>query len=543
MQNNNPEQYTDFLLTAALRKCGNLEDAEDLTQETLLAALVYLNKGNVIADIKGWLITVLNRRFYDLLRKKYKLPTVSYEAESDTAADNCLLDEVFGSDEEEKIRGTVAFLSKLYREVIVRRYMKNESVYSIAAALKIPVGTVKSRLSAGREQIKKGIDTMENYAKQSYEPETLYMSISGCQGLHEEPVSVTRENPIAQNILILAYDKPLTEEEISKAIGIPAAYIEPEVEKLVKSELMKRAGKKVYTDFIIFRPEDNIKHICAEKRLVEHNFPTYWEPIKQGLEKLRNTAMYLRQNRRQCAKFEYYFLIHCFDKGFYNAGARIYDGYQHFPDRPNGGKWIAMGHAYPRGFDFDSAEFRHYNWAGERRDYWHNTLGAKEICLRVYDTPLEAQRYYNLKYNMNDSELAQMLYIINEGVDPSGTGFNTAFFENLPYLAECGVVYSEKDNTIVDIPVLDGDEYRGLAEICSETTESIGTAVYPSLKEHLLLAKTPVPKHLTSVPEQKQYMKAMNSLHMMMVYKARELGHILNGIDFPCPPMILTFQK
>ncbi len=543
MQNNNPEQYTDFLLSAALRKCGNLEDAKDLTQETLLAALVYHSKGNEIADIKGWLLTVLSRRFYDMLRKKYKLPTVSYDAAADIADDNSLLDEVFESDENERIRGIIAFLCGLYREVIIRHYMKNESVESIAAALKIPVGTVKSRLSAGREHIKRGIDKMENYLSQSYEPETLYMSISGCQGLNEEPVSVTRENPIAQNILILAYDKPLTEEEIAKAIGIPAAYIEPEVEKLVKSELMKRAGKKVYSDFIIFRPEDNIKHIPGEKKLIENNFSAYWEPIKQGLEKLRNTSMYRRQNKRQCAKLEYYFLIHCLDKGFYNAGARIYDGYQHFPDRPNGGKWIAMGHAYPRGYDFDSAEFRHYNWAGERRNEWHNTLGVKGLSLRVYDTPLEAQRYYNLKYNMNDAELEQMLYILNEGINPDSTGFNTAFFENLPYLAECGVVYTDKDRTAVDIPVLDGDEYRELAEIISETTESFGTAVYPSLKEHLRLAKTPVPKHLTSVPEQKQYMKAMNSLHMMTVYKARELGFVFNGVDFPCPPMILTFQK
>lgn len=306
---------------------------------------------------------------------------------------------------------------------------------------------------------------------------------------------------------------------------------------------MKRAGRKVYTDFIIFRPEDNIKHIPAEKKLIENNFFAYWEPIGHGLDKLRNTAIYLRQNRRQCAKLEYYFLIHCLDTGFYNAGARIYDGHQPFPDRPNGGKWIAMGHAYPRGFDFDSAEFGHYNWSGERRNEWHNTLGAKEICLRVYDTPLEKQRYYNLKYNMNDAELEQMLYIIYEGINPDSTGFNTAFFENLPYLAECGVVYTDKDNTAIDIPVLDGDEYRELAEIGSETTESFGIAVFPSLKEHLLLAKKSIPKHLTSVPEQKQYMKAMNSLHMIIVYKAKELGLILNGVDFPCPPMILTFQK
>ena len=52
-----------LLLSAALNKCGNLEDAQDLTQDTLLAALTYLSNGNPINDIRGWLLTVLNRKF------------------------------------------------------------------------------------------------------------------------------------------------------------------------------------------------------------------------------------------------------------------------------------------------------------------------------------------------------------------------------------------------------------------------------------------------------------------------------------------------
>ena len=63
-----------FLFSAALKKCGNFEDAEDLTSETLLAALKYPRE---IKDIKKWLSGVLNHKYYDMLRRKYKLPTVS----------------------------------------------------------------------------------------------------------------------------------------------------------------------------------------------------------------------------------------------------------------------------------------------------------------------------------------------------------------------------------------------------------------------------------------------------------------------------------
>lgn len=64
----------EFLLGMALQKCGNVQDAEDLCQEVLLAACVQIAKGNNISDMRGWMLTVLNRRFYDALRRKYRQP-------------------------------------------------------------------------------------------------------------------------------------------------------------------------------------------------------------------------------------------------------------------------------------------------------------------------------------------------------------------------------------------------------------------------------------------------------------------------------------
>lgn len=50
------------------------------------------------------------------------------------------------------------------------------------------------------------------------------------------------------------------------SIGIPAAYVEPIVEKLVDGELMKKVGNKVYTDFMISTLDGYGKaYSCAEK--------------------------------------------------------------------------------------------------------------------------------------------------------------------------------------------------------------------------------------------------------------------------------------
>ena len=42
------ENQIEFLLGQALVKCGNVQDAEDLCQDVLLAACAYLSKGKTI---------------------------------------------------------------------------------------------------------------------------------------------------------------------------------------------------------------------------------------------------------------------------------------------------------------------------------------------------------------------------------------------------------------------------------------------------------------------------------------------------------------
>lgn len=206
--------HIDYVLKIALQKCSNTYEAQDLCQDTLLAAVKYLSSGKEIENIQAWLVTVLNRKFYDSLRKKYNKPTVCYDLLPDILNNNEPCEDILHSVEEEELRRQIAYLSGIYRDVIVRHYLNGESIEYIAKALNIPQGTVKSRLSNGRTQIRKGFESMNNYTKQSYEPLVLYVGISGIQGLNGEPYSITDNNPIAQNLLFLAYDEPITEKTI-----------------------------------------------------------------------------------------------------------------------------------------------------------------------------------------------------------------------------------------------------------------------------------------------------------------------------------------
>lgn len=538
-------KHVEYFLKVAIQKCGNLDEAQDLCQEVMLAALNYLANGQEINDIKAWLSGVMNRKFYDTLRRKYKLPTVCIDDAALVTTDD-EIEAITDIDEAEELRKQIAFLSRIYREAIVRHYLNGESVDDIAKSLTIPAGTVKSRLSGGRAQIKKGFDGMENYTKNSYEPQILYVGISGEPGINSEPYCCTDNNLIAQNLLILAYVKPVTETELAKAIGIPTAYIESIIETLVSAELMKRVGKKVYTDFIIFSHDDTDAKIKSQVELIDNNFDVFRKPLQSGIDRLRSADFFVNLSKKKQQKLEFYFLMHTMSACFFGVGSKIYDSKHDYPERPNGGKWVAMGNTHPMDNSGKDNGYRKYSWSGERTNEIHNRLGAKKIILKVFDTELEKKRYYAIgtkNFMLNDDGIAQMLYIINNGINPSDTSIDLLLFENIPHLAECGVFYVENGKPAVDIPILCTKEYNELHKITTDVRDEFIPATLALMKKHLQGTKAKLPSHLTSVPEQKQYFQSMSCLHMIVVFKMMESGLILYDVDFPCPPMVLVVDK
>ena len=138
-------KHVEYLFALALKKCGNVNDAEDLTQETLLAAYQYTNRGGSISNMKYWLTSVLSNRWNESLRKKYKLPLVSVDVIPDVEDYNDEAD--IDRPTAEQVRREVAYLARLQREVIVKHYLEGKKVQEIADELGVPKGTVLSRLS------------------------------------------------------------------------------------------------------------------------------------------------------------------------------------------------------------------------------------------------------------------------------------------------------------------------------------------------------------------------------------------------------------
>lgn len=525
--------YVEYLFALALHKCGNLHDAEDLTQDTLLAAYQYLHRGGEIANMKYWLTSTLSHKWNDKLRKKYRLPTISIDMIPDDVEDDVKVD----GPTAEEVRREVAYLAKLQREVIVRHYLQGEKVQSIADELGVPKGTVLSRLSSGREQMRKGFEEMEKYDKQSYRPERLDIGCHGCQGFHDEPWSLVANDLMKQNILIAAYDNPITVVEISKALGIPTAYVETAVNDLLKSELMEESGNKVFTDFMITTPEQLLRGLDVEIDLVERNYDILLKFINEYLDELGSLPLVNSLSECKQKKLKYYFILHLFSHAIYVATQRIVPSKEEYPVRPDGGRWIAVGSRYPEDFDFNNYRFGKYCYGGERGTYWERFLNSKSIDLKVYDTQPDLNLYQHGPIEINDDNLAKLLYIISREIPFDNTGFNLMFCEDIPHLIKCGVLGEDNGKLFVNLPMLTPNEYKLLDEIRSKYMMHLADILEPLLREVFPKLKIAIPEHLKGrVAEFRQY--SCYAIPMAFIKKAIMLG------DFDdkgaTPPMVFV---
>mgnify|MGYP004523018501 FL=1 len=535
-------QYYDDLMRLAVSKCGSQTDAEDLAGDTMLAAFSYINKGGSIEHPKTWLANTLCHKYNDSLRKKYRAPTtVNFEDSFEIPAEE---EEYFSSEDAAKIRKELNHIAYVNREVLIRYYFGRQSVSDIAAGLGIPEGTVKSRLATGRSQMKKGLETMET--RENYLPGKLYLSFGGSDGPNMEPISLVENDLIAQNLLILAYEKPITVSDLSKAIGIPTAYIEPIIKKLVDGELMaETASGKVYADFLITKPQDRLKNFKPQLDFVDRHFDTIWNIIAKMSAEISGFGFVSALESKQKTELDRYAVLKAL-QDFQHCGTGKIEA-PHFPKRRDGGWWFAQATAFDAGYNT-----KEYNEASEYAiQGGHRTSesfvddGTRSVRLYEFDTTLwDSPHRYGGAFDLYFKYIIPLLWRLytDKTIDDSSEIPNE-FISYIPSLERFGMLGNTQGKLRVAIPLLKKSEYEKVNAAIKCATESLKTAIGEDFSAFVSSNKTPVPKHLTSVPDLFRYGDATNYFAMIVVRKAYENGLHMKNVDYCCPPVVLVYDE
>jgi len=346
------EEYLSYLYRLTERHYSDCPDIDSLVQDTLTVLLVKRNQGERIEHPKGFLSAVLKNKYNSYLRQKYKAEIVEYTDgvldgsynDFEDAQDDARLGEEY-----ESVRREIGRLIQIYREVTVRHYVHGQTVEEIAKALNIPRGTVLSRLSTARDQIKEGLENMEKYSQISYEPKTASIGIWGGTGLSGEPCTLLR-SPLEANVLYLAYENPISIRGIADMLGMPCAYIEPIVNTLIEGELMGRTpGNLVYTRCFMQRYEDAFGDIPAQEAVAEKYAKEVWEIVWRHIEPLTKREAFAQMSDKQKATM----LLFVMNQTLHSVVTKSHPHPENIPasppERPNAGKWLATVTVYEHG--------------------------------------------------------------------------------------------------------------------------------------------------------------------------------------------------
>jgi RNA polymerase sigma-70 factor, ECF subfamily len=133
----------------------NQELADDLVQDTLERALARIGLFETGTDLRAWLFTIMHNVFANQARKKSaRAPHLSFDDDSIAESEFAV---PAGQTHSLELRDLDYALQRLpaeQREVVLLVGLEEMSYADVALTLGIPVGTVMSRLSRGRDRLR-----------------------------------------------------------------------------------------------------------------------------------------------------------------------------------------------------------------------------------------------------------------------------------------------------------------------------------------------------------------------------------------------------
>lgn len=156
--------YQDALFNTALRILGDEDLAADATQDAFLSAFRSMNSFRG-GSFRAWLLRTVTNACYDELRRKQRRPTVPLEPITDNDEEidtpRWLADPALSPEEqaeaaelEHAIQHCLDALPVEFRMVVVLADVQRLDYSEVAAALKKPLGTIKSRLARARLKLR-----------------------------------------------------------------------------------------------------------------------------------------------------------------------------------------------------------------------------------------------------------------------------------------------------------------------------------------------------------------------------------------------------
>lgn len=160
---NTIDKVSAALKPVAIKLTKDVEQANDLMQETLIKAFVNRDKFKEGTNLQAWLYTIMKNIFitnYQRLARRKTLLDQTNNQMLLNSSGQTVENKAYSNFAIEEINGAIDKIKKIYR-IPFKLYFKGFKYQEIADALDIPIGTVKNRIHMARQMLK---GTLQQYA-------------------------------------------------------------------------------------------------------------------------------------------------------------------------------------------------------------------------------------------------------------------------------------------------------------------------------------------------------------------------------------------
>ena len=145
------------------KRISDSEEAGDLAQDILYEALRVIATGKTFVSFYSWYWRMARNKYADYVAHKQNLALPIEMVGGVAVQDPKPLERLIDAEELSFLNYSLSRLTSMYREMMIRFYLKEQSVAKIARELDIPEGTVKRRLFDAKNTLKERFETMNHH--------------------------------------------------------------------------------------------------------------------------------------------------------------------------------------------------------------------------------------------------------------------------------------------------------------------------------------------------------------------------------------------
>ena len=251
-------EYLRPIFGFALKRCKNVQDAEDLSQNIILKAYRTLISRDDIGQPDKFIWTIAHNALSNYYRgASRQMIGVAAEGVEYLLTDPDSFTDEFDYQQIGRLQKEIAYLSKLQRGIVIAYYFENKKQSEIAAELGIPLGTVKWHLFEAKKELKRGMDIMRQTSELKFNPVKFdSYEINGSAGT--KSFDEFFRSSLSQNICYCVRNDAKSVNEIAEALGVSPVYVESEVDFLEEYGFLKTQKNKYIANFIISEPTSEL---------------------------------------------------------------------------------------------------------------------------------------------------------------------------------------------------------------------------------------------------------------------------------------------